>query len=412
MKIKKKINDYFKQENIKAIKDYPKDKETVLKWEAFLDNLSKSKNPYIMSLNKYKCRMELFSNKYIIFKNFYSMFELISMSFKSFFNKLKNDNIQDDKKESVDMVIQIRKDLGIHDIFPEKLYNEFPNYKEEMADFTRIDIKHKGLIKAYRKLRIKNFFRFQYRVMARREFALHSYILEKYNPKMVAVYINERNVFSSILKSVYEEEDREIANIMHGTNLFSVQNSFMSFSRMYIWDKGYKDMFQNRMYCDVGKYIVYRPDKLTYKFEIKDEYEKDLTYFLSGQDADSQKKLFEITKLLRAKNLRLMVRPHPRVKLIDGIYPEDEEIFNEYIETNVDLKTSLEESEYIVGMNSTVIEEAYYADKKILIDDVTSKEEYESLRSRGYLMIDKIYDEQETNISFFSDYLKALGIEY
>ncbi len=407
-----KLAKYFKEENIKAIKYYSKDKETVIKWKEFLSKLDKSGDAYAMSLNKYKCRMVLFSNKYIVLRNLYCMLDLIKISFidilKSIFNKNK-DFVEEQK--SVDMVIQIRDDLPITDVFPESLYKEFPNYEEVKASFEKTTIQNKALKEAYKKLSRKNFFRFHYRYLARREFALHSYIIEKYNPKMLAVYINERNVFSPILKEVYENEKREIINFMHGTNVFAIQNAFMSFSRLYIWDKGYIDMFENDLFCNIGKYEVYLPGKLQYNLKLRDKYDKDLTYYLSGQEVNSQKVLFDIAQKLRAQNIKLYIRPHPRVAMPEGVYPEDEETYNKYIEaTSKDLKESIEQSEYIVGMNSTVLEQAYYANKKILVDDVTSKTEFESLKSRKYLMINKIYDDKETTIDFLSTYLKKHGI--
>ena len=75
-----------------------------------------------------------------------------------------------------------------------------------------------------------------------------------------------------------------------------------------------------------------------------------------------------------------------------------------------DVKTqdSINNSEYIVGTATTVLTEAYYGGKKILIDDVTDKEEYESLKSRKYLMLDKLKD---SNVKLFSEYLDKIGEE-
>ncbi len=72
-----------------------------------------------------------------------------------------------------------------------------------------------------------------------------------------------------------------------------------------------------------------------------------------------------------------------------------------------EIKTSesIDNSEYIVGVATTVVTEAYYGGKKVLIDDVTDKEEFESLKSRGYLMLKKL---GEDNVELFSEYLNKM----
>ncbi len=411
------INNYLKNKNIEAIKFYDKSPEMVLKWKNFLAEFNITEDIYIQSLNKYKCRMFYFDWKYKIISNLAAFFKLSNIHLKHFFynllkknyldnlskTKLYKSNLNTKQKNKIDMIIQSRTDLGIDDVFPDRLYSEFPSYKIIPANFERDYIFNKELKKTYKKLARKNIFRFNYKLLALKELAFHSFLLENYEFKALVVYINERNIFSPILKERYEQDGKEFISFMHGTNLFFLINSFMSFSRYYIWDQDYQELFEKDMLCNINKYKVYTPIKLQHRFEKKEYYDKDITYYLSAQDEKAQKILIKVIKKLRSINVNLLVRPHPRVSMDKKIYPE-----GALENSNFDIIKSIDQSEYIAGVSTTVIEQAYYGGKKVILDDVTSPEEFESLKSRGYLMLKKL---EEKNVVLFSEYLKDKGIE-
>lgn len=405
------INEYIRKKNVQTIKLYDKSPETTKKWREFLEKLDKDDNIYNQSINKYRCRMFYFDWKYKFLINSVAFLKLLKINFKKAFLKIFNPkqlevirNSEEYKATNsgtgYDMVIQSRTDLGIDDVFPNELYEEFLNNIIIPADFNKEFIFNKDLNKIYKKLSRKNFFRFNYKLSALKELAFHSYVIENYNPKAVVVYINERNIYSPFLKDFYESKGKEYISFMHGTNLFSLINSFMSFSRYYIWDKDYQEMFEKEMFCNINKYPLYTPGKLEHRFKPKEKYDKDITYYLSAQDEQSQLVLIKQLNILRERGINLVVRPHPRVSMNKEIYPE-----NSLEDNNVDIIDSVDNTKYVAGVNTTVIEQGYYGGKKVIIDDVTNPKEFESLKSRGYLMLKKL---GEDNVELFSEYLNKM----
>lgn len=402
-----KIDEYIAKLTKENFLDKYTNPPDVEEWKNFIKSLPQKDDPFVQSLNKYKCRMYYFNFSYIFLVNIVAFLKLLKIRFTNLFIKFSKNKIKDiySTKDAgkYDMVIQKRKDLDIDDVFPLELYDEFPNYIIVPANHDRTLIFNEDLNKAYKELVRRNFFRFNYRLLALKELALHSYLLENYNPKATVVYINERNVLGPILKNIYEKQGREFIGFMHGSDIFHLIKSYMAFSRYYIWDKDYIPMYENDMKCIIDKYVVYIPGKNSFTFKEKDLYEKDLTYYVSGQSEDELKILSKVIKELEKKSIRMMIRPHPRLDFNKKLF--DEKNIESF---EVDIEKSMDNSKYIVGVSTTVIEQGYFGGKKILIDDISNKRTFQSLYDRKYLMITKLGEE---NVKLFSEYLKNKGID-
>lgn len=399
------LKEYIRKQTLEAFVGSDKKHIKTHEWKNFLESLPKSKDPFVISQNKYKSRRHYFDTKYKIIINLVAMFELLGIHFSNFLNKVLKRNKDDlyiaKDKQEFDMIIFART-FGFEDVFPEELYEEFPKYKVEETTHERTLIFNKELKNAYKEFARRNRFNFHHKVLALREFALHSYILENYNPKATVVYVNERNTLGAIIRDIYEKNNKEFIGFMHGTDLWQLTKAFMSFSRYYIWDKDYIDMYENDSYCNIGKYIVYRPIKNRHVFDFDKKYSKDITYYLSGQTESAQIKLANIMKELHKKGIKLVVRKHPRHEIDSSIY-----LKGNIEDSSTDIYNSMNETEYIAGTSTTVIEQGYYGGKKILIDDVTNEQVFDDLKTRKYLMLKKI---GEDNVELFSDYLKKYSL--
>ena len=51
------------------------------------------------------------------------------------------------------------------------------------------------------------------------------------------------------------------------------------------------------------------------------------------------------------------------------------------------LSKSITVSLYIVGLNTTVLSQAFFSNKNVVIDDISNAEKYKQLDERGYVMI-------------------------
>ena len=68
-----------------------------------------------------------------------------------------------------------------------------------------------------------------------------------------------------------------------------------------------------------------------------------------------------------------------------------EETFEGYLieDCSWTLADSMECSEYIAAYNSTVLAEAYYSEKKIVIDDYVDPEKFQNMIDRDYIMLSR-----------------------
>ena len=209
-----KIDEYIAKLTKENFLDKYTNPPDVEEWKNFIKSLPQKDDPFVQSLNKYKCRMYYFNFSYIFLVNIVAFLKLLKIRFTNLFIKSSKNKIKDiySTKDAgkYDMVIQKRKDLDIDDVFPLELYDEFPNYIIVPANHDRTLIFNEDLNKAYKELVRRNFFRFNYRLLALKELALHSYLLENYNPKATVVYINERNVLGPILKIFMKNKEENL----------------------------------------------------------------------------------------------------------------------------------------------------------------------------------------------------------
>ncbi len=398
----KKLNEYKRKLTVKGIASRkPVDIEA---WKNFLDSLPKDKDPYTLSTNKYKCRMYYFDWKYKLFVNFISFFELFFIHVSNFCYKVRKQEDKENKLnrdiENIDMLI-LKREVDIKDVFPNELYEEFPKNKVLELTHDSTIMTDKDFKYAYKNLAKKNFFRFEYKLLALKELALHSKILASYNPKAIVVYINERNTISPILKELYKSKNIEFISFMHGVDLLHLIKAYMSFSRYYVWDEDYIDMYIKDMSCAIDRYIHYTPEKLNKNYKLKEKYEKKITYYVSAMSEQAVENLVKIVEELNNKNISILVRLHPRMSNLEHV----KSLFNEKNIESFDIKIddSIENTEYIVGTSTTVLTEAYYGGKPIIIDDMTDKTAFNNLSDRKYLLFKKEH-------TLFSEYLKNEGI--
>ena len=394
------IDSYIRKKTVEVFMNFEK-VPNVSDWKRHIESLPISEDPFVRTLNKYKCRMFYFNFTYKIMVNlgsFLSLFKIHVLNFfELIFKKNKNNYISEDL-DDYDMII-IKREVNIDDVFPEELFEEYPKYKIIESRHDRTMIYNKEMKSAYKKLARKNPFRFHLKLLALRELALHSYVLENYNPKATVVYINERNVLGPIIKNVYECMNKEFIGFMHGTDLLHLVKAYMAFSRYYIWDEEYIDMYVNDMKCDIAKYIVYKPEKLKYQYSKKAKYGKDLTYYLSATSNEALEKLAKITEELKLKQIKIKFRAHPRVPELEKI----KRIIGEenFEDSAMDIIDSIDNTKYVVGLSTTVMEQAFYGNKEIILDDLTDKEMFNNLVDRKYLMLKKEH-------ILFSEFLKKI----
>lgn len=224
------------------------------------------------------------------------------------------------------------------------------------------------------------------------ELATHSHILINYNPEVVFVYINERNIASPVLTSMYENESRELCSFMHGEYPLQLIMAFMSFSKYYVWDDSYINMFRNDLRCQIKEYVVYTPKKLRKKWDLENNVPTYFcTYYFSGESEESVIKVAEALLKFHKKGKQCSVRPHPRDLLHRKLLEETFKGTDICIENALEfpLKDSLGRTEYVVGLQSTVLSEAFIEGKQIVLDDFSDGEHFDILQMQKFNVLNK-----------------------
>lgn len=358
----------------------------VSEWKAFLGSLKECQDPIDVAYNKYLCRMHLFSKPKRLFMNLLGLgatvVELVYL--------LKSNRSLKPKQEGVAVLEKSRAVPNFDDVVPDQIYADY----ETVVVSENFNNKFGTLCKEAKKLfwqcvkRHPFSFFFNYFVYV--ELAAHSHFLLEYNPEATVVYVNERNVASAIITQLYEQGGRKFISFMHGEYLLQLIQGYMCFSQYYVWDDHYVDMFQNDLNCQIKEYRVYTPKKLQKKWDFTGiEPAYFCTYYFSGESLQTVLRLAEILSQLQAKGLKCKVRPHPRdvvhlqdiLRTFQGIEIEDSR--------TVSLHDSFAQTEYVVGLISTVMSEAVAEGKKIVVDDMSDPEQFASLSARKAVVLTK-----------------------
>ena len=362
--------------------------EDIHKWRNYIATFPEPKNAIQASYARYKCRMYHFSR---IKKFIMNAFGFVALFVELFYIFTAKEHEHELIKGRA--VIERARDIPDYsDIVPEEILNEFKRL-EVIDNFNK---KFAPLCKTARRWLLQcvraHPFDFFYIYFVYMELATHSHILLNYNPESVFVYINERNSASPILTKMYEDEGRSFCSFMHGEYALQLIMAFMSFSKYYVWDKSYIEMFKEDLRCNIGEYIVYTPKKLQKKWHLEDTIPTYFcTYYFSGESKESVIKVAEALIRLNNHGKRCSVRLHPRYllhkKLLeDTIAETDISIENAY---ELSIKDSLARTKYVVSLKSTVLSEAHVEGREIVLDDISDKEHFDILSMQKFNVFNK-----------------------
>lgn len=214
-------------------------------------------------------------------------------------------------------------------------------------------------------------------------------LMYRYHPKAVAGYGLERQYIAPILYEYSNDKNVDTVSFMHGIFVYSIDKAYLTFTRYYVWEPYYVDMFY-RLRAREGSLEVYKPKKFEPKVKPRPEgvpYDYFLTYYFTSESRDRMERIKQCTDLLESRGLRCKLRPHPRFTDTELLA----EVFKGYMieDKTWTLEQSMECSEYIGAYNSTVLTEAYYSDKKVLIDNYVDPAKFQNMIDRGYIMLSR-----------------------
>lgn len=213
----------------------------------------------------------------------------------------------------------------------------------------------------------------------------YRFLIEKYNPN--AILSSAEYSFSSSYLTYFCRKNSILhINVMHGEKFFIIKDSFFEFDKFYIWDEFYKNLFI-KLRASPNQFIIgnFKNLKMSLKLNV---IKYNYTYYLAAEKG----KTLEAIKntLIRLDDpKKICIRYHPR-------YSSYEEIKNVFKNFNIEDPTivSMEESfsytNHVISLYSTCLNQAYYNNKKIIIDDVNhDSEKIKTLKDSDYIIFSK-----------------------
>jgi len=291
-------------------------------------------------------------------------------------------------EEIFDAVIENVPRLPNTDVIPDEVLQEYPKIK----DITEMNYASGYLSddaeEICRELKKRYFWSFYFRLITMLKLGQFSMYLGKYKPKAIAFYSVEREFAGPLQTKLCEMQGAKYISFMHGDYLYALCFAFQRYSLYYTWDEAYNRMFES-LRCDFPMQ-VYNPKKLQGIAKKLDDHECSFfaTYYFSAETRACAERIHEVFECFMNAGLKCKIRPHPRfsdVAMLRKVFSDMEmENTSEY-----SLEKSIEDSLYIVGLNTTVLSQAYFSGKNVVIDDVSKPEEYRELGNKGYIMLNR-----------------------
>ena len=174
---------------------------------------------------------------------------------------------------------------------------------------------------------------------------------------------------------------------MHGEKLLSPLNVLGYFDTMYVWDEHYISLFQQLKYR-VGSYVIENPwEKISLPITTRPI---DYTFFMNYEDEHSLRVIIEIANKLVDRGYSVRIRLHPsqiKEEKLKKIVPR------EMLDNEVnDIMQSISNTKFAVSRYSTVLYQAFINKKKIIIDDISNKQEFKQLKQLDYIMLNKKHE--------------------
>lgn len=353
--------------------------------KSIVESFPEPEDDYERSFDKYKCVM-LYHYK-IGFRVLYNIVSFFVFPFLWAFYRIKSRK-KENVKPNEGSVIAIKEGIiSVSDIIPPELVSKYD--KSEIVkgiSYSSIYL-NKEACKILSEARRKHPFNSHYLLVLLVRLSYACYIIDQYNPNCVTTYVCEREFCDPLITMFYEMHDIEYHGFMHGEYMYTLDKAFMRYTGYWVWDTYYEKMFTRLRFA--GKFHVYVPGKYSpIDFSLPCEHKYFITYYFGEETAETVNKVKEIFDMFAAHGKECRVRPHPRFSDIENL----KKVFSEHTVEDthsVSISDSIRSTEYLLSVRSTVLTQAYYNSRKIVIDDCTDKALFDSLIEFDYMLIDK-----------------------
>ena len=220
----------------------------------------------------------------------------------------------------------------------------------------------------------------------------YSDMIRRHSPG-VMIEFGEFSFSSSVLTAYCHRYGIKHIDIMHGEKLWFIRDAFFHYDECYVWDEFYADLFRS-LKAEPTQFRVALPSSLqidTKAYAAPAVY-ADYKYYLALYSEAQIASIVRSMTFAKQAGKTVKYRPHPRYSDLELLrkYVSDDEI--EYPAT-VGILESISNLEYAVGSYTTVLSQAYFSGKKVILDDVTYHKQYEDLKKMKYILANKKTDD-------------------
>lgn len=342
----------------------------------YLKKLGKPNDDIERSFFQYKCQKKLNGILLSAIYNIFS-FPLIFIYIIKYYSKEASVS----SKLCYDAVFF--RDGKPSNILPSSLRKKFEKIQispVENIKFANTDIKFiKMLIKKYP-------FSYYFILKCLIKIGKYRYAIDTYAPKAIIVCA-EFSFTSSLLTAYCNMSDIFHINIMHGEKLFYMRDSFFHFDNCYVWDEYYKELFVS-LGAEKNQFVVEVPESLKMVFDKKCDKLYDFTYYLGSETTSELERISSSLKLLCINGFSVSVRPHPRYSNLEYIYKMFD-FANVEDSKTLSIEQSLANTNSVISLYSTVLNQALNSNIEIIIDDITNIDHYNKLFELKYICLKK-----------------------
>lgn len=271
-------------------------------------------------------------------------------------------------------------DKGTKKVAPETVNRKY-HYTEDLF-FENYALKKKGLLvimKLVWRYPLSTFFVTKLAL----KIAYYEYMINKYSPEAIIVE-NEYSYTSSVLTYFCECYNVRHVDVMHGEKLFFIHDTFFRYHECYVWSEHYIKLFLELKAAN-DQFIIDVPESLKIdcsKFE-NDAYKSDFKYYLCRYNSEQLRSIVTSMEGIKNKGNKVVYRPHPfwsDIEVLESIVDKDS---IEYPK-QVSIQESISNTDYAVGSYTTVLTQAFYSGKQVVLDDITYKEEFDRLKDLSF----------------------------
>lgn len=217
---------------------------------------------------------------------------------------------------------------------------------------------------------------------------LYSDMIRRHSPN-VMIQFGEFSFSSSILTAYCHEHGVKHIDIMHGEKLYFIRDAFFHYDECYVWEEHYAELFRS-LKAEPTQFHVALPKsmKIDVNVYINSNVYADYKYYLALYSEEQIKSIVQSLEFAKSEGKTVKYRPHPRYSDMELLrkYVKDEEIEKT---SDVGIMESISNTEYAVGSYTTVLSQAYFSGKEVILDDVTYREQYSKLKNMKYILAEK-----------------------